>query len=247
MDKSKGQRHPDLSPRAKMLLGHLVSCADDAGKVALTREQLGRQLGVSVPTIARALGQLLDAGELEVMEKGGGRGQPTVYSLAALRRTSAPKTQGDGSSAPSGGTQPQHVSCHADRRSKHSLAPEETRAAGRELGESTVAAIGGCLEGALDAWEGLPRAGREVIRGTVLVALGSIAGGMCGGKRGALVGAAAGGACGLGLLLAMAGTSTPADEPPAETFPSAEEQVPRTDSEGFEAMMAILLDHTSEN
>ena len=73
------KREPELSSQAQRLLGHLVTLADDQGIVEVTRAELAKALRVSIPTIARGLRELRHAGELEMMEKGGGRGRPSQY------------------------------------------------------------------------------------------------------------------------------------------------------------------------
>ena len=62
---------PRLSRQAAELLGQLISRADANGIVGVTRTELAKMLKVSVPTIARALRELVEAGELELEVPGG--------------------------------------------------------------------------------------------------------------------------------------------------------------------------------
>ncbi|HDN19852.1 MAG TPA: helix-turn-helix domain-containing protein, partial [Candidatus Acetothermia bacterium] len=91
---------PRLSRQAAELLGQLISRADANGIVGVTRTELAKMLKVSVPTIARALRELVEAGELELLVRGGGRGRPSRYRITRLSRETVSQPSGHGGSAP---------------------------------------------------------------------------------------------------------------------------------------------------
>lgn len=229
----KYKREPGLSSQAQKLLGHLVTLADDQGIVEVTRAELAKALRVSIPTIARGLRELRHAGELEMMEKGGGRGRPSQYRIIRLRRervhtkaavahreylkprdkirTSTPKPD------------------HTDPDLEPDLDSEAMWALGTNLGEILVTKAAACLQGAVKAWRSLSTWQRATLAGLPLGALGTLMGSRYGGKLGAAIGG------GAGLL---AGTTLALLVPPEERAAVAPADRPTSPATG-----QLTLDH----
>ena len=160
-----------------------MTLADDQGIVEVTRAELAKALRVSIPTIARGLRELRHAGELEMMEKGGGRGRPSRYRVIKLRRerdhvrsTGAavahrrylkPRSEIRTSTPKPDHTDPDH---------EPDLDSEAIRALAADLGEAIVNGAAACLQGAVKAWRGLSTWQRATLAGLPLGALGMFMG-----------------------------------------------------------------------
>ena len=220
-----------LSSQAQRLLGHLVTLADDQGIVEVTRAELAKALRVSIPTIARGLRELRHAGELEMMEKGGGRGRPSRYRVIKLRRerdhvrsTGAAVAHGEylkprdkmRTSTPKPG--------QGDPDLEPDLHSEAMWALSTDVGETLVTGAAACLQGAVKAWRGLSTWQRATLAGLPLGALGMFMGRRYGGKLGAAIGGGAGLLAGAAFALLVPpeerAAEAPADRP---TSPEARE------------------------
>ena len=212
------------SRQVERLLGHLVTLADYQGVVEVTRTELANALRVSIPTIARGLRELRHAGELEMMEKGGGRGRPSRYRVIKLRRerdhvrsTGAAVAHGEylkprdkmRTSTPKPG--------QGDPDLEPDLDSEAIRALAADLGEAIVNGAAACLQGAVKAWRGLSTWQRATLAGLPLGALGMLMGRRYGGKLGAAIGGGAGLLAGTALALLVPpeerAAVAPADRP----------------------------------
>jgi len=199
-----------LSEKAHALLGHLVTLADSQGEVAVTRRMLAKALGVSVPTVSRALRELREAGEIAVVTEGGGRGLPTKYRITAVARDTVRVSRG------SGGSCRRSPGATADARPRKQYPqepfhepdrdPETVESIALELGEALVAVTVGLLQGAWRAWRGAPVWGRMALAGVPLGTTGALIGRARGGWLGSLLGG------GAGILIgALLATLTPSD------------------------------------
>jgi len=78
--------HRKLSFQAEALLELLLTLADEHGFVQVTRPELAKYRSVPVPTIARTLRELITAGELELVKRGGRRSRPSQCRIVRLSR-----------------------------------------------------------------------------------------------------------------------------------------------------------------
>ena len=78
------QSNSKVSPQAERMLGHLLRMASPEGEVEVLLPRLARDLGVSLSTVKRARRELLKAGELVEVERGGGRGRPSKYRVTRI-------------------------------------------------------------------------------------------------------------------------------------------------------------------
>ena len=70
---------------ARLLLATLAALADASGVVSgLTKEEVCGAAGIEDRTYRRARAELLECGELELVESGGGRGNTNVWQIRAL-------------------------------------------------------------------------------------------------------------------------------------------------------------------
>lgn len=213
---TKSGLQPVISEKAAALLGHLVTLADSKGEVALTRGRLAMALGVSMPTISRALRELREAGEITVVAEGGGRGQPTRYRITAIASDNVRDSGGTGASCSSNsigatdGTLEKHYP--ADRYHKDDLDSETVRAAASNLGELAVAGTAGFVEGACRALKRASMWVRVALLGVPLGVAGALVGRSQAGRAGTFIGGAAGALAG-GLLAALVPSES---EPPPQ-------------------------------
>lgn len=199
---------PKLSGQAQRLLGHLLTQADGQGAIEVPRSELAKALRVSVPTITRALRELRDAGELEMMGKGGGRGRPSRYRITALCRKQvpapSPRTDVGGGEYPKpghgmGDITPKPDQADPDR--EPDLQAEAIRTLAADLGQTMVTGAAGFLQGAARAWQGLPTWQRAVLAGFPLSTVGMLVGRKYGGKLGLAIGGGIGALAGVALAL----------------------------------------------
>lgn len=175
-----------LTPQAEGLLGCLVSLADEHGEVKLTRGQLATARSVSVPTISRALKELREAGELMLVEEGGGRGRPSRYRITRLARDGVSAPRGSGGKdrrnpRASTGEAPEKP-CHREPVRETVLDMETLRESATEAGEVLVAGTVGFLQGAARAWRQLPTWQRAALASLPLGTVGAVLGWKGGGK-----------------------------------------------------------------
>lgn len=211
------QAKEPLSEKANTVLGYLVTVADSRGEVALTREKLASDLAVSVPTVSRALKELLGANVLEVVAKGGGRGRPTRYRITVLTRDTVPVNRGSGDSCRPSSEASASESSGKQYQREPVLDPvpdpETLRSGGRELGEALVAEVVGFVEGLSRAWKNAPVWIKAALAGIPLAAGGALAGRkLQGGRAGALIGGGAGMLMGAALAVLIPTDSTPPDQ-----------------------------------
>jgi len=220
----KHKREPELSSQAQRLLGHLVTLADYQGVVEVTRTELANALRVSIPTIARGLRELRHAGELEMMEKGGGRGRPSRYRVIKLRREHDHVSSTGAAVAHREYLKPRsemRTSTPKPGQGDPDLEPdlhsEAIRALAADLGEAIVNGAAACLQGAVKAWRGLSTWQRATLAGLPLGALGILMGRRYAGKLGAAIGGGAGLLAGTALALLVPpeerAAVAPADRP----------------------------------
>lgn len=230
-----------LSQRAHTLLGRLVTLADSHGEVAVTRKKLAMALGVSTPTVSRALRELRESGAIVVIAEGGGRGQPTRYRITAVARDRVPENRGSGESrhrapAVTAGARFQKQ-CQLDPVLEPDLDPEAVHSVALELGESLVAGTVGFLQGAWNVWKGLPLWGRMAMAGIPLGTAGALIGRAQGGQMGALIGGGAGVL--VGTLLATLTPSESEAAPPQPPTPCPN-QPPESTASGIDPISAIV-------
>lgn len=191
----KRKQHGKLSFQAEALLGLLITLADEEGCVEATRAELAKARSVSVPTIARALRELVEAGELELEVPGGGRGRPSRYRITRLSRETVSQPSGCGGSAPekprdgelneqAAGKKPYHNDPVHDP-DQHALVKETFG----ELGRTVVLGAAAFLDQAAEAWRTLPAWQRGIIVGAPLGLLGFWLGKRYGGWQWGVIGA----------------------------------------------------------
>jgi len=208
---------PEVSEKAAALLGHLVTLADSKGEVAVTRKRLAMALGVSMPTISRALRELREVGEITVVTEGGGRGQPTRYRITAIASDNvreggeAGASCGSSSTVATEGIQEKRYLTEPFR--ENDLDPETVRSAASGLGELVVAGTAGFVEGAYRAWKQASILGRVALIGAPLGIVGALIGNSQAGKIGTFIGGAAGALAGA-LLAALVPSESPPQQPP---------------------------------
>jgi len=230
-----------------------VTLADDQGIVEVTRAELAKALRVSIPTIARGLRELRRAGELEMMEKGGGRGRPSRYRI--INGELEMMEKGGGRGRPSRyriiklrrerdhvrltGAAVVHREYLKPRSEMRTSTPkpgqgdpdhepdldsEAIRALAADLGEAIVNGAAACLQGAVKAWRGLSTWQRATLAGLPLGALGMFMGRRYGGKLGAAIGGGSGLLAGAALALLVPPEERAADAPADRpTSPEARE------------------------
>lgn len=71
----------ELSGTAYKVLGFIATHRDPDGTWSMRRAEVQKALGISQPTLTRALKELKEAGIIKVIEPGGGAGRPTKYML----------------------------------------------------------------------------------------------------------------------------------------------------------------------
>jgi len=218
---TKSGIQPEVSEKAAALLGHLVTLADSKGEVAVTRKRLAMALGVSMPTVSRALRELREAGEITVVSEGGGRGRPTRYRITAIASDNvreggeAGASCGSSSRGATDGIPEKRY--RPDRYHEDYLDPETVRSAALELGELAVAGTAGLVEGACRALRRASLWGRAALLGMPLGIAGALLGKSQAGRAGTLIGGAAG-----ALVGALVATLIPSESEPPPQQPTAD-------------------------
>jgi len=245
----KHKQKPELSSQAQRLLGHLVTLADDQGIVEVTRAELAKALRVSIPTIARGLRELRHAGELEMIERGGGRGRPSRYRIIALFRERVPARPARGDIARGEHPKPKGEMGkniakpdHTDPDLEPDLHSQAMWALAADLGQTIVNGAAACLQGAVKAWRGLSTWQRATLAGLPLGALGMFMGRRYGGKLGAAIGGGAGLLAGAALALLVSPEERAADAP-ADGLTSPEARQLATDH----SLIGYLARQASQN
>lgn len=184
-----------LSHRAAELLGQLTALADEEGTVEVTRAELAKILKVSIPTIARALRELVTAGELELVERGGGRSRPSRYRIVRIARELVPQFSSmagvrtenlrrEELKGQAVSKKPYHT--ETDHKPDQEAAIQELFG---ELGRNVVIGASAFLNQAVRTWRTLPTWQRGIIAGVPLSCLGLFLGKRYGGWLGGTVGA----------------------------------------------------------
>jgi len=207
-------RQQGLSEKAHTLLGYMLTIADSQGEVAVTRRTLATAIGTSVPTVGRALRELRDAGELMVVEEGGGRGQATRYRIKALVRDRISMPLGTG-----GAYEPRPVGQVTRKERKLDRVdpvhdpdhePESLYHLAYGVGEALVTTVVGLIQGGWKALKRAPVATRVALLGTPFAAGGGILGNSLGSRCWAFLGVVSGAL--VGSLLAILIPSDPHEE-----------------------------------
>ena len=221
---TKSGIQPEVSEKAAALLGHLVTLADSKGEVAVTRRRLAMALGVSMPTISRALRELREVGEIAVVAEGGGRGQPTRYRITAIASDNVRHSDGAGVSCGSSSIVATEgileKRYRPDRYHEDYLDPETVRSAASSLGKLAVAGTAGFVEGAYRAWKRAPIWGRAALIGAPLGIVRALIGQSQTGRNGTLIGGAAGALVGALLAALVPSESEPPPRQPAAGCPN---------------------------
>jgi len=192
MKKGVSKAQSGLSPTDQRMLGYLVAHVGPDGTFAMTNRALGKALGISESSAKRALRHLREAGLIELVAEGGGRGNPSRYRI--VRTRSEPVHPLPGSYAPI--SNPQSFPSdkwgklgHGELVHEPVYIPGEVDQAGQWVGQELVGFMCGLVRGAIDAWRKQEQGVRDSVVVTVLSAVvGGIAGYLAKGRQGAMVG-----------------------------------------------------------